>query len=194
MNLIDEAIIFATQCHSGQYRKMGKTPYIMHPMEVGAILATLTDSQEVMAAGLLHDVVEDCDVDPFVIREKFGTRVYQLVLSETEDKQSHRTSEETWMERKEESLLMLGNTKDRDVKLLWLADKLSNIKSFYRQYKMIGEELWTHLHQHDPKMHQWYYESIEKYLSDLKEYPAYAEYCYLVHAIFDRYNEKKEEN
>lgn len=188
MSLIDEAIIFATQSHSGQVRKLSNSPYIVHPMEVCAILATLTDSEEVMCAGLLHDVVEDCGVDPLIIREKFGSRVFQLVMSETEDRTSTKSAEDTWMARKEESLIMLENTKDRDVKLLWLADKLSNIKSFYRTYLSIGDEMWKAFHQHDPLMHKWYYESIAKYLSELSNYPAYKEYVYLVNQVFERFN------
>ncbi len=181
---LNEAIKFATDCHAGQIRKLAMTPYIMHPLEVSAIISTMTNDEDIMIAGLLHDTVEDCDLDPMIIREKFGKRVSALVQSETEDKLSNRPSSETWMERKEESLLMLRYTKDRDVKILWLADKLSNIRSFYREYLKSGDEIWLTLNQKDKKMQEWYYRTIAELLSDLSDTVAYKEYTLLVDKIF----------
>lgn len=183
--LLDDAIYFATQAHAGQMRKMANTPYILHPLEVAVIISTMTDDENVMAAGLLHDTVEDCDVDPKEIKARFGPRVAALVQSETEDKLSERPAEETWMERKEESLLMLQHTKDRDVKILWLGDKLSNIRSFYREWLRQGDQMWQALHQKDPKMQGWYYRTIARYLKEeLSDTAAYREYVDLVERIF----------
>ena len=183
---LNEGIAFAAQCHQGQMRKMANTPYILHPMEVAAIIGTMTDSEDVMIAGLLHDTIEDCNADPREIRERFGPRVSALVQSETEDKLSDRPPAETWKERKEESLLMLQHTKDRDVKILWLADKLSNIRSFYREYQKQGDGVWQGLHQKDPAMQGWYYKTIAAYLSDLQDTAAYREYVQLVEAVFGK--------
>ena len=184
MDVVDEAIIFATQKHSGQVRKLAHTPYILHPLEVAAIISTMTGDRNTMAAGALHDTIEDCDVDPLEIRERFGSRVFQLVLSETEDKLSDRPAAETWRERKEESLLMLANTKDLDVKILWLADKLSNMRSFYREYLKRGNGVWEVLHQKDPAMQGWYYKTIAENLTELSDTAAYREYTMLVKEIF----------
>lgn len=181
---LNEAILFATQCHAGQVRKMAETPYILHPMEVAAIIASITKDEDVMIAGLLHDTVEDCDVDPLLIKKKFGSRVFALVQSETEDKLSDRPAADTWMERKEESLLMLHYTKDRDVKILWMADKLSNMRSFYREWLKNGDAIWAGLHQKDPKMHAWYYRTIAQDLAELKDMAAYQEYIMLVNRVF----------
>ena len=183
--LLDDAIYFATQAHAGQMRKMANTPYILHPLEVAVIISTMTDDENVMAAGLLHDTVEDCDVDPKEIKARYGPRVAAQVQSETEDKLSERPAEETWMERKEESLLMLQHTKDRDVKILWLGDKLSNIRSFYREWLRQGDQMWQALHQKDPKMQGWYYRTIARYLKEeLSDTAAYREYVDLVERIF----------
>lgn len=189
MNVLEEAILFATEAHSGQMRKLANTPYILHPLEVASIISTLTSDLDTMAAGVLHDTVEDCDVDPKVIKEKFGARVSALVQSETEDKMSTRPAAETWMERKEESLLMLRLTKDKDVKILWLADKLSNIRSFYREYQKKGDAIWQALNQKDPKMQEWYYRTIAQYLSEFSDTAAYQEYIRLVDGIFKRETE-----
>lgn len=184
MNVLEEAIVFAAQAHEGQMRKLAKTPYILHPLEVAAIISTITPDLDIMAAGVLHDTIEDCGVDPKVIREKFGPRVSALVQSETEDRLSDRPPAETWMDRKEESLLMLGHTKDMGVKTLWLGDKLSNMRSFYRAYLEKGHEIWNSLNQKDPKMQGWYYYTIAEYLSDLSGTAAYAEYIDIVGRVF----------
>jgi len=183
---LNEAIAFAAQCHAGQMRKMANTPYILHPMEVAAIVGTMTDSEDVMIAGLLHDTVEDCGTDPRLIRETFGPRVAALVQSETEDKLSSRPAAETWQQRKEESLLLFQYTKDRDVKILWLADKLSNIRSFYREYQKRGDAMWQCLNQKDPAMQGWYYKTIASYLSELSDTAAYREYISLVEELFGK--------
>lgn len=181
---LNEAIKFAVDCHAGQIRKMANTPYILHPLEVASIIATITTNEDVMIAGVLHDTVEDCNLDPQIIREKFGKRVAALVQSETEDRLSNRPAEETWQQRKEESLLMLEHTKERDVKILWLADKLSNMRSFYLEYQKNGDEIWQCLHQKDPHMQGWYYKTIETLLFELSDTAAYQEYRQLVSTIF----------
>ena len=183
---LNEAICFATSAHAGQLRKMAKTPYILHPLEVAAIIGTMTDDEDVMIAGLLHDTIEDCNVDPREIREKFGPRVSALVQSETEDRLSDRPPAETWQARKGEFLLMLEHTKDRDVKILWLGDKLSNIRSFYREHLRCGDAMYQTLNQKNPAMHAWYYKMIGTMLSELSDYPAYAEYMELVDKVFDK--------
>ena len=184
MNVVEKAIIYAAEKHAGQVRKMAGTPYILHPCEVGEIISTITDDLDTIAAGILHDTIEDCDADPREIKELFGARVSALVQSESEDKMSERPPEETWMARKEESLIMLRLTKDRDVKIMWLADKLSNIRSFYRGKQQYGEELWNFFHQKDPKMYEWYYRTVADCVKELSDTEAYKEYTELVDKTF----------
>ena len=191
MNVLEEAILFATKAHEGQMRKMAKTPYILHPVEVAAIIATMTSDLETMAAGVLHDTIEDCNVDPREIKEKFGARVSALVQSETEDRLSNSPPADTWMARKEESLLMLKHTNDISVKIMWLGDKLSNIRSFYRAYRKDGDKIWEGLHQKDPKIQEWYYRTIAEYLSDLSDTEAYKEYVRLVDGVFPHDEDEK---
>ena len=185
MNVLEDAIKFATDAHSGKIRKLANTPYILHPLEVAAIISTMTCDLETMAAGVLHDTIEDCGVDPKEIKDRFGARVSALVQSETEDRTSiTKTEAESWQERKEESLLMLSLTKDRDVKILWLADKLSNMRSFYREYLKKGDDIWLALHQKDKKKQAWYYDTIIENLTELKDTAAYIEFCELVCKVF----------
>lgn len=184
MNKIEEAILFATKSHEGQTRKLTSIPYIIHPLEVCAIIHNITSDEEVIIAGLLHDTVEDCGVDPKVIREKFSPRVAALVQCETEDKYSNLDPKDTWLRRKQESLLILEITDDIGVKILWLADKLANLRSFYRSYLKTGDEIWTHLNQKDKTKHQWYYESVLSYMPELSHLPEYEEARDLINKLF----------
>lgn len=184
MELFDEALIFACEKHSGQRRKLSDAPYFLHPMEVAAIVGTMSDSQELLAAAVLHDTVEDTDTTLEEIRERFGKRVSLLVMTETEDKRAERPPKETWRLRKEETLNILQFTKDTDVKKLWLGDKLSNIRSFCREHKKAGNEFWNRFNQNDPAQQEWYYRTIAESLSELSEYDAYKEYVQRVDELF----------
>lgn len=185
MNVLEEAIVFATNAHAGQTRKMDHTPYILHPLEVAAIIGSVTGDLELMAAGVLHDTMEDCGVEAKELKARFGPRVAALVQSESEDRQSTRPAEETWMERKSESLLMLQYTASMDVKFLWLGDKLSNMRSFARSFRKDGHAIWNNLHQKDPRMHCWYYRTILENLSEFKGTDAYEELSFLIDRVFE---------
>lgn len=188
MELISQAIIFATEAHDGMRRKKNQSPYILHPMEAAVIVSTMTDDQEVMAAAALHDVVEDAGITIETIEEKFGPRVRELVASETEDKRADRPPVETWKIRKEESLLVLKNTGDLDVLRVWLGDKLANMRSLYREWKKYGDKMWEGFNQKDPEMQAWYYCTIAEYTKRLSETSAWIEYKALTDLVFKKGN------
>ena len=75
LTLLDRAILFATKAHAGALRRDGHTPYILHCTEAAAIVATMTQEQEVLAAAVLHDVVEDTAVTAETLEMEFGSRV-----------------------------------------------------------------------------------------------------------------------
>ena len=184
MDLVSEALAFSAKAHDGMRRRKSEAPYILHPMEVGAIIGTMTDKQEVIAAGILHDVVEDAGVQLEEIGEKFGSRVMELVASETENKREKLPPEETWRIRKEESIEKLRTTDDIEVLMLWIGDKLSNIRAIYRDFLVEGNQLWDKFHQSDINVQAWYYRSIMKYTERLSDTLAWAEYKTLVEKIF----------
>lgn len=173
--LLDRAIAFATKAHSGTLRKKDGIPYILHPMEVASIAGGITTDEEVLTAALLHDTVEDTDVSLDTIKSQFGDRVAALVASETEDKRRDRSPAETWMQRKMESLAALRNAVDPGVRVLWLSDKLANMRSFARQYEKEGDRMWKDYNQTDPAQQAWYYRTIEALTSDLKDTNAWKE-------------------
>ncbi len=184
MDIFEKALCFAVEKHSGQTRKFSGAPYILHPMEAAAIAGTMTDDRTVLAAAVLHDTVEDTDTTLEEMEEKFGRQVALLVMTETEDKRGDLPPEETWRLRKEETLIMLEHTRDIRVKIMWLSDKLSNMRSIYREVMRSGDVVWQRFNQKDPAQQEWYYRSVGACLSELREYEAYREYMELVDKVF----------
>lgn len=184
MNKIEEAIQFALKSHEGQKRKLVNIPYILHPLEVCSIIHNITTDEDVIIAGLLHDTIEDCGVDPREIIEKFGNRVAAIVQCESEDKYSNLDPKDTWIQRKEESLMILKMTDEIGVKILWLADKLANLRSFYRSYLKQGDDIWLQLNQKDKTKHQWYYQTVLDNIRELSHLPEYKEAQDLINKLF----------
>ena len=184
MELVSEAIVFAVKAHDGMRRRKSDTPYVLHPMEVAVIVGSITDNQDVIAAGVLHDVVEDAGITIDEVGEKFGKRVMELVASETENKREELPPEETWRVRKEESLEKLRTTDDIEVLMLWIGDKLSNIRAIYRDFLVEGDALWDKFHQSDIKVQAWYYRSILKYTERISDTLAWIEYKTILEKIF----------
>ena len=184
--IVDKAVQYAVEKHSGDTRKGTKIPYIVHPMEAAAIVAGITNDQELIAAAVLHDTVEDTDATREELEELFGKRVADLVAAESEDKRKDLPAEETWEIRKKETIDGLEQ-EGHEARLLALADKLSNIRAVQRDYEALGEEFWNRFNQKDPKMHGWYYGSLAIiFLADpaLKDTQACREYADRVRAVF----------
>ena len=175
--MIRKAADFAKRAHEGTFRKGSRIPYIYHPMEVALIVAQMTDDEEVIAAAYLHDVLEDTEVTPGDLLETFGSRILNLVQSETEDKSR------TWRERKESTVIHLAEAA-REVKLLALGDKLSNLRSTARDYMVMGDEVWQRFNEKRRESHQWYLEGILTALKDLSDLPAYRELQKLYEFIY----------
>ena len=185
MNLLEEAIIYSTVMYQGKVRKLGGSPFILHPLEVAQILSTMTDDMEVIAAGVLHDIIEDTDGTLPEIRKRFGDRVAMLVDSETENDYPDEDRTATWKKRKDESLENLRRSTDIGVKMLWLADKLSNMRSLAGSYGELGEKVWDQLHQKDPSVHRWYYRTVAEYVEmDLNKTGSYKEYIDRINYIW----------
>src|SRR5690554_2633689 len=119
--MIEKAIAFANEKHSGQFRKGGSIPYILHPLEAGIIISQIAYDEELIAAAFLHDLVEDAGITLEEIAQEFSPRVAQLVESQTEDKSL------SWHERKNHTVETISQA-PLEVKLLTLADKLSNAR------------------------------------------------------------------
>ena len=126
--LVKKAYEFAENAHMGQVRKSGE-PYFIHPVSVASILTDLMIDATTIAAGFLHDTVEDCpEVTLDTIRAEFGDEVAQLVDGVTKLDKLDFTNRE---EQQAESLrkMILAMSKDIRVVIIKLADRLHNMRT-----------------------------------------------------------------
>jgi GTP diphosphokinase / guanosine-3',5'-bis(diphosphate) 3'-diphosphatase len=125
--LISRAFEFAYQLHQGQYRKSGE-PYICHPVAVAGLLRDLGGSPDMIAAGFLHDVVEDTEVTIDEIEERFGPEVRRLVEGVTKlSKFNFKSKTESQAENFRRMFLAMAQ--DIRVIVVKLADRLHNMRT-----------------------------------------------------------------
>ena len=159
---IDKALSFAAKAHKDQFRKTDPLlPYIYHPISVGFILLRAGFSDEVVAAGILHDVIEDCGVTAEQLEFEFGDKVTSLVTAVSENK------EDSWEKRKKDYSETIMKSSP-EVKAIAASDKIHNIYSlidtlikggdmekfftkdkntsvnFYLNFSKLLDENWSH--------------------------------------------------
>ena len=153
--MLDEVLKFATTAHGDQKRKYTNDPYIVHPIAVSEIVKTVAHTDEMVAAALLHDVVEDTDVTLDQIKDKFGSKVAELVgwltdISRPED--GNRKTRKT-LDREHSA------EAPADAQTIKLADLIHNTKSiekhdphFWKVYKQEKIALLGVLTKGDPAL------------------------------------------
>jgi len=125
--LIEKAYNFSTKAHEGQERVSGD-PYIIHPVEVGCILAELEMDESSIAAGILHDTIEDTVYTYDFIKKEFGTEIAELVEGVTKlTKIPYTTKQEIQAENFRKMFLAMA--KDIRVIIIKLADRLHNMRT-----------------------------------------------------------------
>ena len=185
-DLLDRAVAFAAAKHAGVKRKETSIPYITHVVEAMEIVCRLTEDEEVRAAAVLHDTLEDTDTTREELAELFGERVADLVAAESENKREGQPEEETWTVRKQETIRHLSEA-NTEIRIIALGDKLSNIRAMYRDYMVIGEKLWERFNQKDPVMQGMYYGLLANVFFEdekLRNTPEYREYVELCSKVF----------
>ncbi len=120
--LSPSALDFATRCHATQRRDSDDAPFIEHPIEVARLLRDAGCSDELVAAGLLHDVVEDTGVSIAELTRRFGCDVAQIVgaVSEDESIAGYRPRKRALREQ--------VRAAGRDAALVFAADKISKVR------------------------------------------------------------------
>ena len=181
--LVDRAILFAVKAHSGTERRGKGFPYVIHPMEAMAIVATITPDPELLAAAALHETVEVTDITLDVLRAEFGERVAKLVADESDVFTEGKSEEEAWHQRKKAAIDRLARA-PHDAKIVALGDKLSNMRAIARDYAAQGDALWNIFHAKDPKDHEWHYRGLADALRELQDTPAFQEFEQLINQVF----------
>lgn len=169
MSIVSQALLFATTHHQHQHRKGTKIPYMAHLLNVCKIVAENNCSDDVLAAALLHDIVEDTeDVTIQEVETTFGKLIADLVRGATElDKLEKKNSEKesSWLKRKEHTIHFLSQEATIDQLLVSGADKLDNLRSIVYDYSKIGDTIWSRFNANKEKQ-GWYYSSIANIMVD----------------------------
>lgn len=172
-NLTDDmrkAVQFALEAHKGQVRKVNGAPYVSHLFDVAEILLNAKASENLVIAGILHDIIEDTSFTDKDILALFpsqkGQAILHIILADNESDKSA-----SWMERKTETITYAQNSDDEEGLLLICADKISNLSSLVENMEICGEMVWKYFNS--PKDKQiWYYESLFKvFEKKLAHYP-----------------------
>lgn len=173
--MIQKAFLFAYDVHKNQLRKDGK-PYISHPFAVAIELAKNGAEDELICAGLLHDVFEDAGVSRETVAENFGERVAELVSGDSEDKSL------SWEERKQNTLDGLKNGADRSMCMLICADKIANLRDIAEQLEA-DNDVWNSFKRGKDKQ-EWLYRGIYDSISIIADLKMYNDLKILIDRIF----------
>jgi (p)ppGpp synthase/HD superfamily hydrolase len=165
---IEKAIVRSAELHRHQERKAGGAPYIVHPFAVAFLLAHYSEDEDVICAGLLHDILED--VPSYGVermRAEFGERVCAIVREVTEDNATQdqiqffpygNPRKKQWKERKEGYLKRLEDDSPEGL-MIAAADKIHNLRSLVSAYVERGEALWKTFPAGKQET-AWFYQSV----------------------------------
>ena len=181
-SLVDKAVGFAAQAHDGQRRKIGSIPYIADPVGVAIILQQMGCSETVVAAGLLHDVVEDTKYNLEDIRQRFGEEVAEIVAGCTEPPKKQNK----WESRKLHTINSI-RTAALPVKLVAAADKYHNLSHTLHNEQKNGPGVWKRFGRGKGQQ-AWYYravsDSITANVQNIERYPIFKQLEAMVEEIF----------
>ena len=160
------ALTLAAEAHAGQVRKGANSPYIHHPVAVSALVIEHGGTEDQAIAGLLHDVLEDCDPKYGQrIMEEFGQPVYEIVAHLTDGSTDPFVrGQMDWRVRKEAYLEHLVRAPDVVI-LVSASDKLHNALSIADDYADMGAAVFDRFSK--PRADTtWYYRSLQEVLGD----------------------------
>ena len=180
--LFEKALRTAAIAHKQQTRKGSEIPYIYHPFAVSTLLMRYQYPNDWCIAALLHDTLEDTDIDEAYLEKEFGDRILQLVKSCSEP--NHDTA--SWEKRKEHTIQFLRSA-PLPVKIISCADKLHNLHSIVYDMHEIGDQLWARFNR-GKSQQQWYHQNIASSLKEnvtpLSDHPILNEYEHIISKVF----------
>lgn len=171
-SLIERAIVLAMRAHEGQMRKEAPVPYIVHPVAVALILARHGFSDTIIAASLVHDVIEDTAITIDELRRELGDEVADIVVPVTHDDTL------SWDEKKRAYIEEVRKASDQ-VKAVSLADKIANAHSLIAAHKTQGVAIWKYFNAGREKK-LWFEHAMLDMLRESWEHKMVGEYASLV--------------
>ncbi len=191
---LSSAIRFASYAHQDEFRKGTTIPYIVHPLDVVSILMKNGASEDLVIAGVLHDVLEDTPHSRKEIRKNFGDSIGALVEGASESEAltkglSNDEKKKTWKLRKTERIEKV-KTSGRELRLLICADKLANIRDLLADLHLQGESVWAKFNSTKEEQ-AWYYREMASAMAspkgadaDISALPAYQELARCIREVF----------
>ena len=153
MSLVDQATQYTVKKHEGQYRRGLNIPYSTHLFGVARILKAAGYEDDIVVAGLLHDVFEDTDATEQEVRELFGDNILALVKAVSEPDKSLN-----WEQRKQHMINQIKYLSENTLAIV-LAEKIQNVRAIKYELSQLGESTWSHFNA-GKDMQYWYYDNI----------------------------------
>jgi (p)ppGpp synthase/HD superfamily hydrolase len=151
---LERALRWAAECHQGQVRRSSGTPYVEHVMAVALMLDRAGFDEDVVIAGLLHDVVEDTEATSEDLAARFGPAVAETVRHCSEIKLDAQGNKRPWIDRKRDHLAAMAIA-PMAARGVILADKLHNLVTI--EFDLLeGRAVWSDFHA-DREQVLWYY-------------------------------------
>lgn len=166
--LIDTAARIAALAHKEQTRKQDDTPYITHPFAVALKLAQHGFSDEVIAAAIIHDVLEDTEYPEDELRAAMGTDVMAIVDAVTNDDTL------SWEEKKLKYIETVRTGND-GAKAVATADKVHNLETLIQSLNVVGPSIWDAFKRGKEKK-IWFEDAMLAMLKESWDHPLVAEY------------------
>lgn len=182
MDIKEKAKLFAIKAHMGQVRKNEPDkPMIMHPIGVGQLLKSFGYDDNVIAAGFLHDVVEDTKYTIEDIEKEFGSDIASLVMGASEPDKSL-----SWEERKKHTIEETKKLPLRN-KVVICADKINNLEDLMIKFMKSGSRDFSSFKRGEEKQ-KWYYKSVYESLifGEDKNLPIFKKLEYILDVVFEK--------
>ena len=167
-NIIEKSVRLAFSAHEGQTRKTGNLPYIIHPFMVALKLAKYDFPDSVIAAALMHDVLEETDLQEDIIRAELGEEVLEIVKAVTNDDSL------PWEEKKKKYVESVRHGPE-GAKAVAVADKIHNIESLLIAHSAQGPGVWQKFNR-GKEQKLWFENEVLSMLKATWSHPLIEEY------------------